>query len=147
MKTMHHFCDNCLNYYSKWMAHLGWSLLSASEKRRLLSFIYFVPSVQHWTLLLRPPKSVVRLCLVSGGPCARQQSTCIGRGDFCAASSLTSIAAALLHGATPAKFALGDLPRQVHRCVLRDWSRLWDLSAERSRLWLSAEEHAFFFFF
>lgn len=41
MKTMHHFCDNCLNYYSKWMAHLGWSLLSDSEKKAA-SFLYLL---------------------------------------------------------------------------------------------------------
>lgn len=87
MKTMHHFCDNCLNYYSKWTAHLGWSLLSDSEKRQLLSFIYFIPSVQHRALLLRPPKSVVRLHLVSGGPCARQQSACVGWWPLCSSLS------------------------------------------------------------
>lgn len=82
MKTMHHFCDNCLNYCSEWMAHLGWSLLSLSEKRHLLSLIYFVPSVQHGTLLLRPPNLVIRLHWVSGGPCVRQLSGHMGRVTF-----------------------------------------------------------------
>lgn len=82
MKTMHHFCDNCLNYCSEWMAHLGWSLLSLSEKRHLLSLIYFVPSVQHGTLLLRPPNLVIRLHWVSGGPCMRQLSGHMGRVTF-----------------------------------------------------------------
>lgn len=82
MKTMHHFCDNCLNYCSEWMAHLGWSLLSLSEKRQLLSFIFFVPSVQHETLPLRPPNLVVRFHLFSSGSCVRQQSCHIGRVTF-----------------------------------------------------------------
>lgn len=37
--------------------------------------------------LLRPPKSVVRLHLVSGGPCARQQSACVGRWPLCSSFS------------------------------------------------------------
>lgn len=93
------------------------------KKRQLLSFIYFVPSVQHRTLLLRPPESVVRLHLVSHGLCARQQSACMGGWPFRVRLSDLHVGSAPVLG-NSAKLSLPDLPGLVHHpFVGGQWSQ------------------------
>lgn len=128
MKTMHHFCDNCLNYYSKWMAHLGWSLLSASEKRQLLSFIYFIYLLCNTEPFFRDHRSRWQDFAWFQVVCARGSRVPAWDGDLSAAASPTSVAAALLHGAAPAKFSLRDLSRRVrhpfiHPFIRGQWSQ------------------------
>lgn len=120
MKTMNHFCDNCLNYCSKWMAHLGWSLLSAGGNRQLLSFICFVPCVQHWTALR--VYSLLRTCMTALG--LRWSMSAVPAGGWLSHSTsfqphCSGIpAVGPMHGATPAEFSLCDLPRQFHHLFI-----------------------------